>query len=464
MKLPLFGIGIQGKTPVVTAKSLLNFYIEHRPQGEKTQVVAHGFPGLDLFADFGDTAHRGPPIELGSLLYTVHRGTFWEVNNSAVTVSRGTLNTVSGFVEMAHNGSVIVIVDGTNGYVYTVSGASFAQIVDADFPANPISVAWLAGFFIVGFANGRFYVSTNGTAWDALDFANAESSPDGLVRLIKHGGEIAIFGETSTEFWGVTGANDFPFAKIQGADADWGLAARSSVAKLDNGLALLAKSPEGQVFVAKVNGQQVEKISTPDLDSIINGYTVVSDATAHAYLFGGHAFYQLNFPAAGYSWVYDALTKQWSQRKSYNQSRHRCEYGAQFLAKTVLTDASNGRLYKLNKDTFTENGDMIEGEITGEHWDSELERNPLDCVRFDFEMGVGITSGQGSNPQVMLTVSKDGGKTFGTERWRPIGKVGEYEGRCEWRRLGHSRRWTMRARITDPVRRTLLGAYVNPED
>lgn len=466
MKAPLFGIGMQGRSPVITAKLMQNFYVDFRPQGEKTQVAAIGFPGLDLFVEFGDTAIRGSPlpVEQNDLLYLVHRGTFWEINNAGVMTSRGTLNTVSGYVEMAHDGTVVMIVDGTNGYTYNTGTNAFAQITDVNFPANPTSVTWTGGYFVAGFDNGRFYISTDGTTWAALDFSNAESNPDRLVRVIADHGELVLYGDISTEFWGVTGATDFPFGKVQGADAEWGLAARGSVAKFDDSLAFLCKNRMGQVIVGKLVGHQVQKISTPDLDTVINDYAVVSDATAFSYMLGGHPMYQINFPSAGYSWSFDGLSNEWSKRKSAGINRQRCEYGAPYLAQTVLTDYTNGRLYKLNDSTYTENGSVIEGEITGEHWDNELTRESIDCIRLDMEVGVGLVSGQGSDPQVMLQLSKDGGKTFGNERWRSAGKMGDYRRRVEWRRNGSSRRWTARVRITDPVKRVILGAYVNPVD
>ena len=465
MRLPLFGIGMQGKTPVVTAKILQNFYVDFRPAGEKSQVVAHGFPGLDLFASFGDTPIRGMLfVEQAELLFLVHRGTLYQINNAGVKTSRGTLNTSSGYVEMAHNGSVLMIVDGTNGYTYNTGTTTFAQITDGDFPSSPTSVTWTGGYFIAGFDNGRFYVAEDPTSWDALDFSNAESSPDSLVRVFADHGQVIMFGDISTEFWGNTGATDFPFGKVQGADQEWGLAARESVAKFDGSIAFLCQNKMGKPIVGKLIGNQVEKISTPDLDSIIANYSVASDATAFAYLLNGHPMYQINFPSEGQSWSYDGLTGIWSKRKSEGISRHLCEFASQFLSKTILSDYSAGSLYVLNDSTYTENGSTIEGEVIGEHWDSELSRVSIDNIRLDMETGVGTTTGQGSNPQVMLQLSKDGGKTFGNERWRSLGKIGEYSTRVEWRRNGDARRITAKIRITDPVRRTILGAYVNPDD
>lgn len=490
MKVPLFGLGMQSATPVVTAKKLQNFYVEFRPSGEKTQVIAIGFPGLDLFADFGDTAIRGMiPVEQNDLLYVVHRGMFWEINNAGVKTSRGSIGTVSGAVGLAHNGTQVMIVDGSLGYIYDTVTNAFSQITDIWFPANPTSVTFQDGYFIAGFDDGTFYISApyDGLTWDALDFATAESNPDRLIRAFADHGELILFGDISTEFWGNSGATDFPYAKIQGADAEWGLGSRESLAKFDDSVAFLCKNRMGQVIVGKLSGHRVQKLSTPDLDKIINAYAVTSDAVAHSYLLGGHPMYQINFPSAGYSWSFDGLTNIWSVRKSADIARHRCEQGVQYLSATVLSDYSNGRLYRLNPETLDENGEVIEGEIVGEHWDNELERTTIDCLRIDMEVGTGagtegtitVWDGAGTlwddgttlwdyqvrvDTQAMLQLSKDGGKTWGTELWRGLGYLGEYDKRVEWRRLGQSRRWTAKVRIVDPVRRVILGAFVNPKD
>jgi hypothetical protein len=68
------------------------------------------------------------------------------------------------------------------------------------------------------------------------------------------------------------------------------------------------------------------------------------------------------------------------------------------------------------------------------------------------ETGVGLQSGQGSNPQIMLQVSRDYGRTFGNERWTSIGAVGQYIGpRPTWRRIGAGRDFVFKWKMTDPV-------------
>lgn len=69
---------------------------------------------------------------------------------------------------------------------------------------------------------------------------------------------------------------------------------------------------------------------------------------------------------------------------------------------------------------------------------------------------------QGADPQVMLSVSDDGGRTFSLlQKWRSMGKIGEYKKRLRWLKLGQSRQRQIRLEITDPVRRNLIGFYLD---
>lgn len=469
MQAPLFGIGMQGKSPVVTAKRLQNMYAEIRPAGESSQVVAYGTPGLELFVDFGDTAPRGGIyFEPGDVLYIVHRGTLYEVNNAGVKTNRGTLGTTTGRVSLAHNGTQVLVVDGTSGYIYNTSTTVFSTIVDANFPPSPQTCTYNDSYFIVNRGTtGRFYVSAqnDGLTWTPATFSTADSNPDDLIHAVADGGELILWGPVTTEYWADTGALNFPYARIPGSTMEWGLAARWSIAKYDNTLVGLVKSRMGQVMVAKLNGHLPQKISTPDLDAVINGYSSVSDASGYSYMLNGHPMYQLNFGSAGYSWLYDGSTGIWSPLKSYGITRHRIEWGVNFLNSIIVADYTLGRLYRLKPNVYTDNGAIIEREIVGEHiMGPDLSRVVVDKIRVDMETGVGLATGQGSNPQAMLQISKDGGRSWSRERWADIGEVGEFKTRVDWGRFGQAPRFTAKLRITDPIPVNIVGAYVNPQD
>ncbi len=81
------------------------------------------------------------------------------------------------------------------------------------------------------------------------------------------------------------------------------------------------------------------------------------------------------------------------------------------------------------------------------------------------ETGIGLDGvGQGTNPQVMLRFSDDGGHSWSNEKWANIGAIGHRRVRAIWRRLGHARDRVFEITITDPVPVTLIGVEMQVEE
>ena len=465
MRYPIFGIGLQGKSPNVSAQRRLNLYMDIQPQEDKTQISLHERPGLTLFHDFGDTPIRGM-IAPTTLLYAVHRGTLWELNNAGTATSRGTLSTTTGRVSMAANqGGQIMLTDGTAGYIYTIATTTLAAITDADYFDAAVTTAYHDGYFIVPRPDtAEFYLSAadNGTAWDALDFATAEKSPDTLRRVIDNGTEILLMGTQSIEMWNNTGAADFPYERVSGGVIELGLEALWSVARFaESSIILLATNrDQGQVKVIRIEGFQYITISNPEFESVINGYTT-SDATAISYVHEGHPFYQLNFPTDGKSWMYDGITNLWSEL-SYGTvgARHRGEIGVNFLGQSYVSDYENGRLYVQEAGVHDDNGVSFAVEVQGRHI---FDERPVQIPRLwvDVEAGTGTEQGAGVDPTLSLYISRDGGHSWGNEKTASMGKMGEYMKRAVFRRLGRAFDWVFRLRSTDPVKRVFVGAWIN---
>ena len=527
MQIPLFGLGHQGKSPAVTAQRRLNVYYEFHQEQDRTAVSIHGTPGLILFANFGDTPVRGW-LAVNNTLYTVHRGTLYTVSNAAVKTAVGTLNTTSGKVSMAYNGSQVMIVDGTNGYIYDETYSTFAQIkqystgtttattanklvdsgasFDSDgttagqivynttdstqatitavdsattlsvssdiftsgenyavgnnsFQNGAATVTFLNTYFIVE-SSDQFYISgaNNGFDWDATDFATAESSPDGIVRVYSDHGDLILFGALTTENWGNSGATDFPFSKVQGISAEWGLAAMWSIAKFDNSLMYLAKNRMGEVMLVRLEGYYPQPIKDDEFHALINSYSTVSDATGFGYLLGGHPMYQINFPSEGKSWLYDGSTNLMTELKSYGVTRHRAELYAHFINQNYVSDYSNGKIYRLDRSTYDDNGDAIVRQLRSKHIFKDDKNIIVDSLQLNIETGTGLATGQGSAPLAMLRYSKDLGHTWSGEIQASIGAIGKYETRCIWRRLGVSRDWVFEISISDPIPVHITGA------
>jgi hypothetical protein len=455
---PLFGIGNKARSLNVSSQDRLNLYVEVNDDAEKHVLTYYPTPGLSSFVNFGAFPSRGS-YELGGFIYTVNRNKLWRIANDGSTTDMGTLLTTEGRVDMSDNGIELIVVDGANGYILTLASSVFAQIADPDFPGAD-TVTFLNQRFIVNEpGTARFYCSAllNGASWDALDFATAESDPDNLVRVIAESGQLTLLGAKTCEIWGDSGAADFPYSKVGGSAVEWGLVARWSLAKYMNSLAFLGRNRLGQVQVCLMSGASVQPISNPQIEVEFTSYGDTSNATGFAYMVNGHPFYQINFPTPGKSWLYDGQSRSWSRLES-SGGLHRVQYAVKLLGSIYGADYETGNLYKIDPDEYTDNGQTIVREFISRHQNSG-NFTRLSELWIEMESGVGLQSGQGTNPQVILQVSRDGGHTYGNELMASFGRVGQYKARANWHRLGRARDWTFRFRVTDPVKTVFVAAW-----
>ncbi len=428
---------------------------------------------------YSKVALTGTPQTITSITRSGTTATLTTATPHGLTT--GNIAVITGNTPAAYNGTFTVTVTGASTFTYemesdpggvaTIIGSytltTFAVIASSAFPSEPRTVTFLAGYFVISLnQSSRFYVSGfyDGLFWDALAFANAESSADPIVAVWSSSGQLILMGSRTMEFWGLSGALDFPFSQIQGSSTEWGLAATWSVSKYDNSVACLIRNRMGQVMVAKLSGYLPQKISTPDIDYIINNYARIDDATSYSYMLGGHPMFVISFPSAGYSWLYDGSTGIWSSLKSYQSTRHIGEFGWNYLQNNLVADFEDGIIYKIDPLVFTENGSPIESEIISETVVSpDLERFSIDKFRVDME--VGNAAPGYSNPVCSLQVSRDNGKTYGAEMFKEIGPVGNYRNAIEWTRLGGgNRNYVFKIRVVDPVQFTLVNGMVNPND
>jgi hypothetical protein len=441
----------------LSAQKLVNFYAEAAPEDAHTQAALFGTPGLKLFATVGVGPIRGM-IEMDELLFVVSGGRIFSVGSTGLVNLIGDIGGTAP-VDMAHNGEQIFVrTGGDDSDSFIVTTTTVTQISDADF-VGASSVTFQDGFFIYTETDsGRFYISAadDGTSWDALDFATAEGDPDDAVRIFSDHRELWVFGRKSVEIWYNSGEADFPFARASGAYLERGLGAAGSVAKVDNTVYWLGDNR----IVYRAEGYTPKRISNHGIEALLTKLDSVSDLRAFEYSQEGHQFYVLTKPDE-FTVVYDVATGYWHHRKSLNRSDWRVHTHAFVYGKNIVGDAVSGKLYELDLETYDEDGAaLISTAITPTIW-GETNRTIMSRFQVDMEAGVGLTDGQGDDPQMMLRWSNDGGRTWSNELWASMGKKGEYKQSAEWRRLGMFERRIMEVSISDPVKRVLLGGYAD---
>jgi len=371
---------------------------------------------------------------------------------------------------MDDNGVQLAIVDGTNLYFFQVASPyTFGQVTDTNAPNGANTIAFINGRFISEqpnsrqFTVGQGYASSLSAAYTPYLFATKENESSQLLAVEVVNGTIILWGALSIEFWQDVASTPVPYQRINGATQTWGLAAIASRAKFNNTSVFLAQNPQGHVQVMKLNGYTPERISTSDIESIINSFSLFSDAVALTYITDGHPMYQITFPTGGRTLLYDGLTNLWQEVQTGVAllARHFANYGIVFNTNNYVSDVSTGNIYLLNEGIFTDNGQVIKRQVRTRHVRQDGNIFGVSELYLDIEVGVGLQSGQGSDPKMMIQVSKDGGKTFGVERMVSMGKVGQYRSpRLITRRWGQARDFVWQFTVTDPVSFMITGGSV----
>lgn len=354
---------------------------------------------------------------------------------------------------------VVIASDGLAYYYDSSSGLS--KITDVDLE-SPITLDVLNNQVIYQGIDGRFGVSEAGNAMDipALNYATAESNADDLVRVFAFGQRLWLFGEKTTEQWWNSGVGSPPFDRVDGAILQRGTNAPFSVAKNDNDVFFL--SDDNQIF--SLSGA---KLSDKSLNQILDKY-IKSDAYGWCMTLEGQEFYVLTFPLQNKTWVLP-IGGQWFEWSSQvTNGRALANNYAYFNNKHIVSSCLDGALYELDFDTYTENGTAIirtrdTGVIHGGLINAGGKRIFANRLELLMETGVGLISGQGSDPEIMMSFSDNGGRTWSTERRGKIGKIGEYLTRVEWHALGSFVNRIFRFSVSDPVFISIHSAVLNVE-
>lgn len=470
--IPLFGIGVTGESTIITPQRRVNVLYEMRKDGDKQQYAIRGTPGTVLFSDQSSILGgvRGMHTYVSkNRLYVIITNQLLEIDTAGNATNRGAITPGTNIVAMEDNGSgnQLLILDGTKGWIFNTNTNTLTQIADPDFPQNALTCCFDSTYFLVDDPTniGRFWKSAgfDGTTWSATDFGTFSTSSNQLIRVFALAGAVILFGSLAIEFWQNVGGAGFPYTVLKQSASPYGLAARWSIAPIEDTVMFLGQNQQGQVSVFTLQGYSPVRTSTPDMDFIINQFSTVSDAVAMSYVMDGHVVYQLTFPTAGRTFIYDNSTQLWGEAQTGVgvTGRHYCNLGTGFNSNFYCGDASAGRIYQLSTTAYTDNGNTIPRLLQSRHIFTDYNILGIAELFIDMETGVGLQVGQGSDPQIMLQVSKDNGRTFGIERWKKFGKVGQYKDhRAIWRRLGQSRDFVFRWQMTDPVKFVLSGGGI----
>lgn len=244
----------------------------------------------------------------------------WARYDTTLTAS----GTVTAGIKLATSGDEIYIEwanlnDGGTEETYATNTANrytVTQITDADYPSNTTRGAcFLDGRFFVMNPAGEIYQSDleNAASWSALGFIGSQIEPDSGVYLAKHQSYLMALKNWSTEFFYDAGnATGSILSPVQNAALQVGCASADSVKEMAGTVVWMGQSKDGfGRGMFRLNGQSPEKISTPQVDKILN-----ADSLDTVYSWscnvGSHMLYGITLVTSGVTLVYDFSSGLWS--------------------------------------------------------------------------------------------------------------------------------------------------------
>lgn len=449
------------------AQRLVNFFTEKQTEGAKSQTPLFAAPGMSAFS----VAGVGPIRPNGSwvkqdIAFVVSGSNLYQVNRDGTSSIVGSgINGGNNAVSMSDNGNQLCIVTGISGYIYDTTTFSFSQIIsNAFYPANTVS--FYDGYFVFDRSGtNEFFISAlyDGLTYNGLDFASAETQPDFVTGTIQNLQLLFIICQAHIEVWYDAGAASFPFQRYTGAGITYGCVSPHTIIKQDGAIFFLGSD---HIFY-RLQSTAPIRISNHSVEHIIEQAPDITTAYCFTYTLEGHKMVVLQIPSSNRTLEFDISTNKWHDRESWDANNvslgsWRASTAFRAYDKNYVGDIFNGNVNLIDWTVYTELGNTIRGLAYSIPYHQDRKNLFFSRFELDVQTGVGLTSGQGSDPQIMLSWSVDGARTFRPlQPWRSMGKIGEYLKRLRWLRGGKGRQFVFCISITDPVPRVIIAAHAD---
>jgi hypothetical protein len=392
---------------------------------------------------------------------------------------------------MANNGTQLCIVaipdseTAGKSYIFTESPDTLTEITDPNFDGPASSVEYISGYFSFTKSDGKKFFNSplnDGLgAYDALDFSTAEADPDQIRAQIAYKNFLYILGSETTQPFRDIGRTPAPFSPTPTV-IDVGIDAPQSLKLFGGGFAFVGSGKNESSAVWMIDGTGRRKISTIAIDNELSKLAADDLENVFAWTTGsnGAFFYGITFPKTCF--VYDIANRRWHERQSNIVKAFEGQETEQYRVSTmmdaydrvIVTDLQDGRIGELVEDEYLEYGRMITRFVTSKPFDNNGKPVLVNSIEAVVDSGVGltndinietdntsggdpITSTGGSDPQITLSWSDDGGHIFKGGRSRSMGKVGEYQRRPIWNRMGRfARSRVLRFELSSPTKATII--------
>lgn len=461
----------RSQSPFAADDRCINMFPEKlETEAPKAQWALYPTPGLKEFAAPPLNSCRGS-LAMDDRCWYVIGYKFAEVMADGSLVDRGTVDVNENPATLSSSGDAghqIMITSGRRVYMFSLLDNSFAEIpnIVADHGG------YLDGRFIILDAElSKLQISEvdDGLVWNPLRYRLRAKAPDKWRSMAVINDVIWLFGSQTYEVWQNDGSTPFPFSPISGALFPVGIAAPYSLKGVGGAVHWVSANEDGEGIIFQATQYAPKRVSNHSIEFSLQNMASIERCEAMTYQMYGHSFWALTSRENNQTWVYDLTTNMWHEALDWEISNTqparwvawRPMYHAFAFGKHLVGDRSNGIIYELTPDEYTgAAGLAIRRVRRAPHISGENRVIRYKSLEIDLQRGIGLPSGQGYDPNVMMRYSDDGGMTFGNEVMCSAGKQGQYRTRVKFQRLGASRNRVFEVSMTDPVPWRVVGAFI----
>lgn len=457
---------LRSQSLLASPERCVNLYAQKVRTAQGLDYKLYRTPGITSFASPAGSPGRGihsQALGASEQCWVVIGPTLYEVFADGTATSRGTVATDQYPATMVTNGDggdQLFITSGDSGYILNLStNALTSEVSDVTMGG------FLDGYFLgLDIATSTLKISDllDGTAWDGTQIAQRSTAPDPWRAMLVKYPRVWLLGEHTGDVWYNAGTSPFPFAPIQGVQIPYGIAAPFSLKAVGPAIMWLTHNQNGQGQIVEALGYNPEVVSTEAIHYLLSTFPRLDDAVAWSYQEQGHEFYVLNFPSADRTLAYDRTEGLWHERGTWNATDGVFEvWGPQYhthvFDKHLVLHQSSGTIYRMGIDLYADaDGDYLRRLRTPPILSQEQKRLFVDRLQLHVQPGIGLSSGQGSDPLVLMRMSRTGGQVWGNQRSRSAGVLGDYDARLIWNNCGAGRNMVPEFTMTDPVDWQLL--------
>ncbi len=503
--IKVVGSSIFGRHPIISDERTWNMFISDEwlinfaGYNQAVEILPVGHEGRGLFHSIR-----------GNFLLIVIDQTIYRIDpNLGFRPLALTLGTSTGEVFMDENlSSQIAIVDGSSAYIYNYTTESIGAVVwdygASGIPFTPNYVTYQNTYFIFGNADtttsgSQWYVYKSGfnptTLADPLKLTwvqtlTLQTKPDfakAAIRIPSHGNNLLVLGTTVAEIWtNIAGLQIYQ--RQSSINIDYGVASVSTIAASDDMVAWLGINEKSSPAIMVMAGAQAQRISTDGIDYLLSTVQHPDQSTAMFYRQDGHVFYILTFfhMDDNFSIMYDFTTQKFFDITDWDFNYHPARQMAYFGNDIYFASLNQGSLMRISSDLTSISTDILNDyeiprirkcntirkpgseRFIANVLSMTIENGVEQNVDFQFECDghiLGESSGlqmyseddlpllveggscQIYRPRIDLTISKNGGETYGNVNSYYMHATGHYKNQPRFNKLGEANQFTPQFRF-----------------